>query len=408
MALVEKICQMLSKRSNEKLKKVEDYQFPGISMPAPKYRLSRAEQRNLQLIRGLTFFRIISLFHHHHWRIDPHYRAKALHLILTSPLFSILKIREHFLFSETIKNTPLCGSPIFILGHWRNGTTHLHNLMCKDPQFTYLRSYQALFADSFLLPRLIRWQKKWKKLLSMDTRPMDNVKFDMQEPAEDEFALAAITGNSPYERIIFPRTMGAENGFKYPHSPTEFQRESWKASFMWFLKRLTVLENRRIVLKSPTHTARINILLEMFPDAKFIHVIRHPYDVFPSNLRLWRDAFSLSFLQSVGAENMVEMVLSTYEQVYQCYHHEKNNIPEKNLIEIKFEEIEKEPITSLKKIYDHLEIGGFDMMLPHLQTYQQSVRGYKKNKFELSPEVKSIVYHRWRRTFEQYDYSPDE
>ncbi len=145
-------------------------------------------------------------------------------------------------------------SPIFILGHWRNGTTHLHNLICKDPQFNYLRSYQALFANSFLLPWLIRWQKTRKKVIAMDTRPMDNVKFGMLEPAEDEFALAAITGSSPYERIMFPKTLGIEEGFQYPHALSETRRDAWKLSFLWFLKRLTVFENRQIVLKSPTHT----------------------------------------------------------------------------------------------------------------------------------------------------------
>ena len=50
----------------------------------------------------------------------------------------------------------------------------------------------------------------------MNTRPMDNVKFGMLEPAEDEFALAAITGSSPYERIMFHRTLGIEEGFQYP------------------------------------------------------------------------------------------------------------------------------------------------------------------------------------------------
>lgn len=238
----------------------------------------------------------------------------------------------------------------------------------------------------------------------MDTRPMDNVKFGMLEPAEDEFALAAITGSSPYERIMFPRTLGIEEGFQYPHALSETRREAWKLSFLWFLKRLTVFENRQIVLKSPTHTARINLLLEMFPDAKFIHVIRHPYDVFPSNIRLWRDAFSFSFLQRVSSEHIVEMVLSTYEQLYQNYHNEKNNIPEKNLFEIKFEEIEKDPVKSLERIYDHLGINGFDAMLPYVQSYQQSVSDYRKNIFDLSPEIKSIIHHRWKITFEQYDY----
>ena len=43
-------------------------------------------------------------------------------------------------------------------------------------------------------------------------------------------------------------------------------REKWKAGLMWFLKCLTVRESKRIVLKSPPHTFRIEALMEMFPE----------------------------------------------------------------------------------------------------------------------------------------------
>ena len=33
---------------------------------------------------------------------------------------------------------------------------------------------------------------------------------------------------------------------------------------------------KRIVLKSPAHTARVRVLLELFPKARFVHIIRDP------------------------------------------------------------------------------------------------------------------------------------
>ena len=41
--------------------------------------------------------------------------------------------------------------PIFILGHWRSGTTLLHNLMTLDPQFTYPNLYHVIYPGHFLL-----------------------------------------------------------------------------------------------------------------------------------------------------------------------------------------------------------------------------------------------------------------
>ena len=42
--------------------------------------------------------------------------------------------------------------PVFILGHWRSGTTLLHGLMAQDDQFAYPRIYQVSNPHSFLQP----------------------------------------------------------------------------------------------------------------------------------------------------------------------------------------------------------------------------------------------------------------
>jgi len=244
--------------------------------------------------------------------------------------------------------------------------------------------------------------KNWSQL---KTRPMDNIKFGSNEPIEDEFAMAVITGVSPYIRIMFPRSLGKDIGFLYPNEPEEKNRELWKSEFIRFLKRLTFFENKKPLLKSPPHTARINLLLEMFPDARFIHIVRHPYDMFMSNLLLWRDAISINFLQSVTAEDIIELVLSTYEQLYQCYFREKINIPEGQLVEIKFEDFEKKPMDELARIYDYLGLAGFKEMAPSAQSYLKSLGHYRKNSFSMTPDVKALIYQRWRETFDRYGYS---
>src|SRR5687768_18104609 len=44
----------------------------------------------------------------------------------------------------------------------------------------------------------------------------------------------------------------------------------------------------RSILKSPPHTCRVPTLLRLFPDARFVHIVRDPYAVYPSTLHLWR------------------------------------------------------------------------------------------------------------------------
>jgi omega-hydroxy-beta-dihydromenaquinone-9 sulfotransferase len=64
--------------------------------------------------------------------------------------------------------------------------------------------------------------------------------------------------------------------------------EAWKQGFQKSLQCVTLRTGRQIVFKSPHHTGRIKLLHQMYPDAKFIHVTRHPFTFFPSTLRMYR------------------------------------------------------------------------------------------------------------------------
>ncbi len=318
---------------------------------------------------------------------------------------SLLTSYEKRLFAERIASTEIRTPPLFVLGHWRNGTTFLHNLLCQDPGHTYSCAYQALFPSSFLIPRIKKILSRYEKFIVLKTRPMDNVKYGLYEPWEDEFIIAANTGISPYIRLMFPRSQGREMGYNYPDFQNARELKRWKVSFILLLKRLTVIENKRLVLKSPPHTGRVKIILELFPEAKFIHLIRHPYDVFPSNLKLWRSAFARSFLQSVIQEEIVEIVLSTYEQVYERYHHEKSLIPKSNLIEIKFEDLERDPLSQLGRIYRSLNLPDFDVFASCVSRYLKQFGDFEKNVFEVSPATKKTVKKSWWQTFELYRYN---
>jgi hypothetical protein len=170
------------------------------------------------------------------------------------------------------------------------------------------------------------------------------------------------------------------------------------------LKRITFLRNRPVLLKSPTHTARIKVLLNLFPQAKFIHIIRNPYDVFASNLKLWRDIYSHKFLQKPTQAEIAQIILSTYERMYKVYHKEKSLIPQGHLVEITYEALEKDPLACLNTIYDQLELSDFDTFSIRAKAYLSRIKGYKKNEFRIPEEVKKIVRRRWASNFQLFGY----
>jgi len=381
-----------------------EYNFADVKLPAPNNWPRRLRIRR-QVVQGFSIPVLSSILMKARFQVDRRCMDKLAYLFLTGPVHTFLNLRERRLFTEKIEATKLQGPPVFLLGHWRNGTTFLHNLLCQDPNHTFPRNYQTIFSGSFLLGDVRKISDRFADRIPLKKRPMDNVAFGVSDPAEDDFIMASLTGISPYMRIMFPNTMGPEAGYTYPDFRSTREIERWKKAFIHLLKRLSLLENKRIVLKSPPHTARIKVLLELFPEAKFIHIIRNPYDVFPSNLRLWRDAFSLSFLQRVTPDQIVEMVLSTYVQMYERYHTEKSAIPGPNLVEIKFEDLEEDPLGQMRHIYDRLCLPGFDLFAPRVSRYLEGLKGYKKNAFEITPEMKRKIRERWSITFDIYGYN---
>ena len=66
--------------------------------------------------------------------------------------------------------------------------------------------------------------------------------------------------------------------------------ERWRRSFNWFLRKVTyaqqtevhgsrALAAKPLLIKSPVQTARIPILLRLFPAAKFVFIHRDPLEV---------------------------------------------------------------------------------------------------------------------------------
>ena len=375
----------------------------GVILPE-KIHVTRGKQVRRQPVQGFSLSTLFNILKTNRFHVDWQCLDKLGYLSFTSIIHSVLSRRESRRFSRKIDSTPLAAPPIFLIGHWRNGTTFLHNLMCRDPNHTFLRTYQALAPGSFLLSGVQRAIGRLDKIVPIKKRPMDNVKFGAYEPAEDEFAMVALTGISPYMEVLFPRTYGKKSGYRYPDFRNAQEKELWGKTFIYLLKKLTVFENKRIVLKSPPHTARIKTLLELFPDAKFVHIIRNPYDVFPSNLKLWRDAFSSSFLQTVNSNEIVEIILSNYEQMYQRFHEEKSLIPDSNFVEIRFEDLEKDPLGRMRFIYDSLNLPDFDSFFSYASAHIKTLENYRKNVFKLSPFIKERIREKWLRTFDIYGY----
>jgi hypothetical protein len=233
---------------------------------------------------------------------------------------------------------------------------------------------------------------------------MDNMAAGWDRPQEDEFALCMLGLPSPYLKIAFPNRPpphpAAVDLTDLP--PRRFAL--WKRTFRRFLQRLTFKDPRPLILKSPTHTCRIRTLLEIFPDARFVHIVRNPYVVFPSTVSLWKTLWKTHGLQAPTYDDLNEYVLENFTHMYERLEQDRGLIPPAHLHEVKYEDLVADPIEQMRRLYDHLGLGGFNAVLPRFHEYCEANAGYKTNRYALSAELQEEISRRWGPVIERYGY----
>lgn len=337
------------------------------------------------------------------WRIPVPYWQMAGCIGAATIGHSVLKTVQHAIYGRQVARTRIEHAPIFIIGHWRTGTTLLHELMILDERHSYPNTYQCLSPNDFLITE--KYFKKWFWFLLPNRRPMDNMDVGWERPQEDEFAMCMLGQPSPYLDIIFPNQSSVTPGALDLEGLTPRERNEWKKTFYQFVQALTFKDSRRLVLKSPPHSCRIPTLLELFPDARFVHIVRNPYDVYPSTVKLWKSLADKHGLQTPHNRGLEEKVLSTLPHLYAKLEEGKKLIAPSRFHEVRYEDLVADPLGQMEILYKQLEMSGYGELRPRLEDYLAHHASYETNKFKLSPEQRRVVTERWGEVIRHYGYS---
>jgi hypothetical protein len=235
-------------------------------------------------LTGDNFLNLMRLLIQNRFKISIRYFPRMLYSIFLSSLMSPFKIIERVKFDKSIKAMNIDNPPIFLLGHWRSGTTYLHNLFSVDKRFGFFSTFHAYLPSVFL-----GYENLLKPIVAsslLDKRPMDDVKMDADFPQEDEYALGAFSPFSYYHGWCFPSNMEFYNSYVCFNNTSEKYIEDWKKVYLYLIKKVTFKEKgKQLIIKNPSNTGRIKHLLDMFPDAKFVNIYRNPYHVYLSMMR---------------------------------------------------------------------------------------------------------------------------
>jgi hypothetical protein len=355
------------------------------------------------LFAGITFGDWLRLLSENHFAVSSSHVPRAGLITVASLVNSGLRWYEDNAYGHRLRGLKL-QPPIFILGHWRSGTTHLHNFFTVDPRFAYANLYQVNFPHTFLSTE--RVATRLMSYLLPARRLKDDVRQHLAMANEDELAACATTFLSPYLGSAFPEREAVYDRYLTFDGVPASEIGRWKTALVRFLKKLALKYERPIVLKSPPHTCRIKLLLEAFPDARFIHIHRNPYDVFQSTRRQHEPVAEYFRLQRQPPRDLDAMIIRRYREMYDKFFAERGLVPRDRFHELSFEELEKDPMGQLRLVYERLQLPDFEAVRKDLQHYVDGLAGYRKNVLgEVGEPLRSEIRRAWRRCFEEWQYA---
>ncbi len=233
---------------------------------------------------------------------------------------------------------------------------------------------------------------------------MDDMELGFGLPQEDEWALVSLGAPSPYWSLGFPEDVVGRR-FLTLTDVSDHEREGWENTFRQFLRIVSFRHpGKPLILKSPPHTARLAVIARMFPQARFLHIVREPFAVFASTVRLWRQVRGVNALTSWDRQQLEQEVLETLPKMYQDFERVRAALTPERFHQVRYEDLVRDPVAMLEDCYRALKLEDFSVVRPHVEKYLAGLRDYRTNEYTVSPEGKTAIRAAWGAIFRGWGY----
>lgn len=354
---------------------------------------------------GADFFGLMRLLARNRFCVHPKRAAGCLFDLACGLANTSFKGIQRLTLGSRIDRVELDDHPIFVIGHWRTGTTLLQELLALDPRHRCPTTFECFLPNHFLLTE--RLLKSWTGFVLPQKRPSDNMEMGWEYPQEDEFALCNMGIPSPYLTIAFPNEAPQFSEYYELEEIDDAQRLRWQRALVRFLKQVTWKAPGRLVLKSPPHTFRLPLLKQMFPKAVFLYIVRNPYVVFPSTLRLWKSLYAAHGYQEPTYQGLDSHVFQTFSRMHARLEATRGLIDPGRFCELRYEDLVRDPVGQMRAVYQRLSLGDFATVEPAVRAYAESHADYQTNRYHLTPEQHREITRRWKPYIDQHGYGAD-
>ena len=324
-------------------------------------------------------------------------RGLAMRFYLAGGALSAIGALQKRMYRRAVEQIVL-RPPVFLVGHWRSGTTLLHELIALDESFAAPSTYECFNPDHFLLaPNRAPDRNRVM-------RPTGDMSVSAASPQEEEFALLCMGAISPYEAFMFPHALERLEALCDPDLFERVDQLRWNHAMMWILKATAYVRgaDKRILLKSPTNSFRISRLAMLFPGAVFVRVVREPCDVFASTLRLWRSMWDRYALTAPLAQDvLIERVFETRRAMERKLRSGLANLPTGRHATVRYEDLVSDSCGTMKLLYDRLALGDPSGLLPKVRAY---IAQHPRPPAQSADEWRTLVEARWPEMFDEFGY----
>ena len=347
-----------------------------------------------RLWEGLDYFAFLRLMTRARFRVGPGQVYIVAIMSVVTFANTVLGWVQYARSGRRVAATPLPTAPVFVLGHWRTGTTLLHELLMLDGRFSTPTTHDCFLPCHNLLSA--DFVKRYFAFAMPKKRPMDNMAAGWDRPQEDEFALALLGQPSTYTDIAFPHSPPLDPGSLDLSGLTPAQLGRWQRSLARFVRTLAARDPRPVVLKSPPHTARIPEIRAVFPGAKFVHIRRDPVTLFASTVNLWAALSAKHGLQSAPPKAHFEAkVFREFRVIYTRYFATRGRVPAGHLCEVSYEELTGDMVGTMRRVYAELALGDFAAVEPAVAAYAAASAKYERNTWQVPAADRERIRANW-------------
>ncbi len=289
---------------------------------------------------------------------------------------------------------------VVVLGYWRSGTTLLHELLCLDTRYTYPTTHACMNPHHFVLTEASALARGG----AARQRPMDEMEVQAGSPQEDEFALMSLGARSPYEALLIPAVLPEALKLTDPRDLSPAEEKHWREVFLNFLAGVSVRgEGRPMILKSPTHGARIATLRELLPDARYVVIARDPISNFESVVRMWRKMFETYAIGPIPSDDEIrEAVIADRPRFEMKLAAGSADLPENRFRAISYESLIADPVGVIEQLYRQLELGDFSPVREAILAETKRRSGYQAKGTLPSDAWRRRINNEWAAILTQH------